>query len=381
MYLFERLFGVGFFSCTLVLTCLLLSHYSNKKLFINMYYFLLLVMAYCFVPHKGADLTRIIFTMKAYARLSIGELFNILKQSTTPLAVIFYHIVGKFGNDHLLPFAAALISIGLNLKLIQNSRDDFKADNKVVALVLFVFMSRGMFLQTISNIRTIMSFSVASIAVYREMVRGERFSRSILLYLISATLHAMGIVILIYRLLFMFVIKGSTVNKMIQRIAVAVACVGGGLFVGQRYLRALSRKSLNYYISARIGEGYVYTWEGILSIISILLAIYILIINKKTELLNNNNNNGEKEVKILVRFLLPLIVIDIISVAVEFNFFHRMSWFIHIMLIPVYIKTLADIRYTLLFSRVRKNLIIISSIMLIIACARGDLCSLKFFVL
>lgn len=381
MFIFERLFGVGLFTIMLVATCLIQARYSNKKLFIYIYYFTLLAMAYFYVPHEGADLTRNTLAMKAYARLPLRDLLDTIKQSATPVAILFYHIVGKFQNDHVLPFTAALITLGLNFKLVQNSRDDFKANCRVIAITLFIFMARGLFLQSISNIRTIMSLSIASLAVYNEFVRGKGFIRNLILYLIAATIHAMGVVIFFYRILYLFIIRGENVKNMIRRTVIGIVLLWSTLIIGQRYINALTRKSINYYTSARAGEGYTYFWEGLLSAISLLLVFYIIVIDRKNEKIISKENKSGFDIKYLISFIMPLIIIDLISIVIEFNFYQRMSWFVHIASIPIYVKVLTDTNGTEYCFKTETNFIIISTIMLVLACVRGDLCSLKFFVL
>ena len=381
MFLYERLFGVGLFSGILILICTMQSRYSNKKLFIGLYYVLLLVMAYCFVPHAGADLTRNILTMRAYARLSPERLINVLRQSTTPTAVLFYYIVGKIGNDHILPLAAALITIGLNFHLLNNSRKDFNSNNRIVAFVLFIFMSRGLFLQTISNIRTLMALSLVSIGVYNEFVRKSRFSKNIVFYLFAATLHTMGIVLFIYRILYMFAIKGVNVRRIVKRGSLGIILIVIALLFEQRYINALTNKALNYYDYARIGEGYSYIWEGILSALSLSLIAIIIIAYKRSNTDKRSENTNGLDAMNLVSFMLPLIIIDILSAFVEFNFYQRMSWFIHILAIPVYMKIITEIKDTKAYNSTRITVLILSIIMLVLACARGDLCSLKFFTL
>ena len=71
---------------------------------------------------------------------------------------------------------------------------------------------------------------------------------------------------------------------------------------------------------------------------------------------------------------------DVVAGFVEFNFFQRTNWFLTILMIPLIVQLLRVSNYSNSNRVIRNNLVFMSLIMLVVACARGDLCSLKFFI-
>ena len=111
MYLIERVIGIATYSIILLLICQFIakSKNNNRKKILNIYLLCLVLMAYFFVPPPGEDLYVIIPVMKSYASLSTTDLLLTLTTRETPLASLYYHIIGKFNLPGLLPAITALI--------------------------------------------------------------------------------------------------------------------------------------------------------------------------------------------------------------------------------------------------------------------------------
>ena len=381
MYLFERVIGVSFYSIVLIIVCVLLYKYSNRRVFLRVYWLILVVMAYFYIPHAGADLTRNIETMKAYARLDWAGIIYRLKDTITPIQILYYHLIGKLNNEHLLPAISAAITIGFYFSIIIRSQSKFNCSNKDVAIILFCFMARGLYLQTISNIRTLMSLAIVAFCIFEEFICEVKLYKLLPLYIAASFMHTLSLVLLLYRLAYIFVQRAKTKSQLLYRGFFAVLLFVGGYFGGRRYLEGLFAKTTVYYIAAQNGEGYTYLWEGLLSFIALVSMITIIARLTRITRFNNGLTDIEgKKASELCKYVLPLIGASIITIPVEFNFFQRVSWLISILQIPIGLLMLKEYAHDKRKRRIKQHIVLMAMISLLIACTRGDLCSLKFFI-
>ena len=144
-----------------------------------------------------------------------------------------------------------------------------------ITIAILVFMSRGWFLQIISNIQTIMAESIAAWCVYLEFYKHKKITRLLIPYLLSASLHSVEQIILIYRIGFLAIQRSKSVAQKVRRIVMLVIAAGGIYYVGRGYLTALIDKGNNYLSYAAEGTGYNYIWERVLSIYMIVIIVYI----------------------------------------------------------------------------------------------------------
>lgn len=385
MYLVERLISLAIYAFFLLLICNVISHTAKRdnSRILNIYILLLGIMGYCFVPHTGADLTRLLMTMKFYSSKSFSELSKVLPDSATPGVGLYFFAVGKLGNDKLLPCLSAIITFSICFSLLKHQADEKDVKQYHIAAALFLFMSRGLMMQIISNIRTIMALSICAWCVYQEFYEQTKLKKLVIPYIVAASLHIMGQVILIYRLIYLIIEKGKNPVQKVLRLASAGVCAIFIWLFGNSYITALVTKADGYYDAASLNEGYSYFWEGVLCVFTLIILMCMIISYRKNKcIINRNNLYSEIEINSttnLVCYILPLVVVDIIAGFVEFNFFQRVNWFLTILMIPLCVQLLKLGEYTENEKTLRSNITIVSVIMLILACARGDLCSLKFF--
>ncbi len=386
MYLLERILSLAIYVFILILICIGLSHTGkrdNHRL-LRLYIVILSIMGYSFVPHAGADLSRLILTMHFYSSKTLPDLVATLSSSSTPGVGLYFYIVGKLGNDKLLPCISALITFTLCFRLLhkQVDEEDVKAD--YIACALFVFMSRGLMMQIISNIRTIMALSICAWCIYAEFYKHLNWKKLIVPYILAASLHLMGQAMLVYRLAYLLIEKGKSPTQKIIRTIGSVAASAGIWIFGGKYITHFITQADGYYSIARQNEGYSYVWEGILCVVMLIILIYTIASFRKQEkiILSNARDTdiGINATNKLINYIIPLIGMDVAAGFVEFNFFQRTNWFLTILMIPLIVQLLRVSNYSNNNRVIRNNLVIMSLIMLVVACARGDLCSLKFFV-
>lgn len=386
MYLFERLIGLIIYVFFLFLICNGILHtgkIDNHRL-LKIYVIILAIMGYFFVPHAGADLSRLILTMHYYANKSLSELVSSVTSSSTPGMCVYFFVIGRLGNDKLLPCISALITFSLCFDAFHHQIEEAKVKRAYIATALFLFMSRGLMMQIISNIRTIMSLAICGWCIYHEFYNHKKWKNLIVPYILAASLHLMGQAMLVYRLAYLLIEKGKNPTQKILRTSAAVGVASLIWIFGNRYITSFLTKADGYFNSARQNEGYSYFWEGLLCVYVLVILVYMIIsFRKAKDNVQDSVSNGDMSIIAtirLIRYILPLIVLDIISGFVEFNFFQRTNWFLSILMIPLCVQLLKIAESNGTEKTICNNIRIASFAMLALACARGDLCSLKFFI-
>ena len=175
MYITERILSLLIFSLVLVLICCGIANSKLKvgKKLVTLYILILGIMGYCFIPHMGADLTRLLITMKFYTSKGTEGLYSALLSSSTPGTGLYFYIIGKTGNDHLLPAISAVITYSFCFSILKREYNNYETRSLYIAVMIFAFMSRGLTMQIISNIRTLMALSICAWCVYKEFCKKE----------------------------------------------------------------------------------------------------------------------------------------------------------------------------------------------------------------
>lgn len=383
MYLLERIVSLLIFVILLISISYILSKANKKTASYVIYAYVLClgIMGYFFIPNSGSDLTRLIYTMHYYAQLKGTALSEALFNNLTPGTALYFYTIGQLDNDRLLPFFSAIISFSFIFSILRRENENPLNSTLFIAVALFVFMSRGLYMQSIGNIRTVMSLAMFAWCVYLEYFEDKPFLSLLIPYIFAASIHQMAQFLLLYRLVYMIGETGTTIKKKTFRTSFSLTVLALIWLLSKSYINGLYEKMDMYLEFSQNDTGYWYFWEGLLSVISIILLIYIIV--KRKQYLTNSSQEivlQDKNCNSFVNFLIPLIIADIIFIPIEFNTFQRLSWFLSIMTIPL-VTSVLRIRYNQGSIRiVEKNILTISFIQLGLACARGDLCSLKFFL-
>ena len=389
MFLFARLVSLAIFALVLMLICIFISNTNDKKRaagYLTIYTVILTVMGYLFVPHSGADLTRLWIVMHQYAREDVMVFLQSLTSSLSPGVVLYYNIIGRLGNDHLLPAVSALITFSFCFAILHSllKKESTGFSTTEIAIALFLFMSRGLMMQIISNIRTLMALSIAAWCIYQEFYNKRSTKKLIIPYLLAASLHAMGIIIVLYRIAYSFIDQRGTRLQKINRWVLGFSAAAAVLLFGWKYILRVINKGFNYIRETQSGEGYFYLWEFILCVMTLMVLLYVIHFFRRAYRYNRNSGSADDlshATNQLLRYLTPLIIIEFIAIPLEFSTFQRINWYFTILLLPLTVCTLREVKlvspaHAKVF---RYNLLIAATAILFLACARGDLCSLKFF--
>lgn len=377
MFLIERLIGVSIYAFCILIFCTAIKKIKGVNIHLNIYCIILAAMGFFYVPLSGSDLGRIQLAMHSYANLSFNELINLMSQTSSPLTSLYYYIIGNLGDDRLLPCISAFITYSFCFGIIKSLYKCKHVYKNYIAISLIFFMSRGLFMMTIANIKTMLCLSIIAFAIFKISFEKKSFIKYSVLLIIGALIHNVGMLAtLLYFIFYAFMNKANT-NKIVKFIQITFIALLG-IYYGKNYFLLAIEKGGNYLEASRNFTGYFYIWEFILTLIVLIVNLYCIIlffrIKKK-----NNVITLDKSLLNFVRLIMYFTVLDIALIFIEFNSGFRLSLLISIIDIPFIIEML---NCNMFSSKIKKRLklfiLCCSFLMLFISCSRGDLCSLKF---
>ena len=371
--LIERLFGVGFY-------ILALGYYYNKiqharsansiSKYLNHYLILLAVMAFFYVPGESADLYRWRILAEPWKHETFSWFWNNrVITKPTPVGFLYVYIFQMTGIDGLLPMVCSLGFFGNVFHIFKCEAHRENCSSESVAATLLFFMSSGRFLEVISGVRCMLAFSIVARFMYDELYEKKSIIRSLPFYLLTVLLHSAAIPLVGIRLFcFIFEKKRSLISTFFNVIVVGAVCVVG-IKVGEDYLDAGMEKANNYLSKS----GYSYLWEYIIATLTLLIVVYLIV-----ELYRRYPDIIRKH-KDSVRFLLILLLIQIVTIR-SYSIYHRFMVVSTIMCIPAMLLFL-NTEESRGRMKSKQNIILISLLILLVACVRGNLCGYKFFLL
>ena len=356
MYLIERIIGQLCYCLCLIIIFIKIynGNYKSLKKVLRTYIILLAIMAFLFVPPQGADL---------YGSKDIIYLFkNSILNSPTPIAILYYYLFGKIGINGLLPCITSIIVYSNLFYIIYDYSKNNNIDKKAIATSIFFIMSCGFFMEVISGIRTMLAFSILARCFYNEMYNNKKFIGNIMYYIISIFIHSSAVGILLIRFVYYFIYenKRKIITKFFYLIVIIIFYI-----IFKKYILM----SLDKFESYTQEGGYFWIWE----LIKILIMNFSMIIM----LLKEENNK---------RIYLNLIIITFSTIMIilgEFNTFLRFSYFSVFIIMPIALKYFSNFYSKQKESNYEKIniMLLLSLIMLLLSCSRGNLSSLKFFIL
>ena len=351
------------------------------------------IMAFFYIPGNAADLCEWRNIYDAY--WDHRTFFEFLKgpvlDSSTPVSYIVIYLCQKTGLQGLLPCVVALVFFGFvfaifkdcakRCKLHDNTEKITKSlfKNNVngrtnatyaLALTLLCFMAAGEFLEVISGVRCLTALSIMAWCIYTEMVGERTLLKNFLIYGIACLVHLVAIPIFAVRLLYILVGQlGNKIPKAGNYITALVLSLVG-VAVGGRFLIAAFEKGVSYLSNS----WYSYTWEYLIGFMQLALILVTLIQYRKIK-----EEDGLGHLKALSLFNAFMCAVEIVF-CFEYTIFHRFIMFSSIIIVPI--------MYTVLQYKLQKNdyryvnfVRVLTLVMFFIACARGNLCGYKFFLL
>lgn len=385
MFLYERLIGVGLYSLALVLVCLALIGKSGKKIryILFLYSIILCVFAFKYVPYKTADLYRIYGYVESFQKYSFESLLKQqVEKSELGIASILYWAISKTGIPELLPTIISFVCYSCIFYIISKTAEKNQISGKNVAIALFFYMSIGNYMFVISGIRCMLGVSLLSFCFFRESVEKKFNILHIPLYVIAAVVHAFSVVLIAMRFLIVVLdTKTTFVRKLIYCLFLGV----GAAFVLIRYSDYIDKvlgKAENYVTN----DGYSYVWEYVIAILACIVMICVFL--KR----NRIKQASSIKLNVWIAYEIALFLVAL-CFCYEFTIFHRLTTYIMpIIALPMLMTVLQSndnmrSENAVSFGSVRDIplgfnafVVTMSALILLIACSRGTLSSLKFFV-
>lgn len=369
--LIERLCGVFVYALTLMCT-----YYSLKKArsyrrfsrILNVYLVILTVMGFFYIPGEQADLSRWRAIIENWHTLSFSSFYETyMRGSTYPMGLLLMYLCQQTRIDGVLPAVCAFLFHWNIFSILKMVYKKYECSAQDLALSLLLFMSAGRFLEAISGIRCLIALAILARCFCEEFLSQKFKIRNIFIELIAALIHPLALVLLAIRLAFLFIQRARTLWGKVFNIGLSLVVIMLGLRYGQAYVAYAADKALDFLTT----EVYSYTWEYIIGWILVVSTIYILYysdqINKK--ILSTPFRN-------LLLFCVLVLAIAVVF-CFEYSIFHRTISFLSMILIPISVFLLASSNKI----QHRKVIYYISVILLFLACARGNLCAYKVFVL
>lgn len=340
---------------------------SKIKKILRIYLIILTILAFFYIPTKTADLTRYISSAHLYSSFSFDYLINSLSKSKTPMHILYFYLLGLTKIDGLIPAVSCIIFYGFAFSMLADAANRFNLKSKTVALSLLFFMEMGGFLCVISSIRSFIAFAAIAYCCYFELVCNKSFIKHIPLYLFASLMHSAAMALVIIRIVMILLKKEKKVIKRVLNIILVGILVFIVFKFGNQYIASIFEKTDTYLN----GSVYSYIWEYIISwLYMIFSTIFILKIKI-------NNLNNKLDIYNYRNFIL-LINILIFIFNFEYSIFTRFQLFSSILFLPYFS---IGLDYTKNSSKILAIIfMLVSSVIFVIACTRGNLCGFKFLL-
>ena len=371
MYIVERIIGI--FTYVFIMFIMVFNIYRSKpgKLKKNLviYLILLVVLAFIYVPAPTADLHRYIVSAKEYASLTFSEILQLLSNTRVPAQVLYFYLLGKTGLDGMVAAVSAFIFYSCSFSILYKASKKFNLSNKSVAISLLFLMQTGSFINAISIIRTSVSFAIIAYCCYTELIENKSLVKHIPLYLFASLMHPAALALILFRLFIMLLKKEKNSYKKLLNYIVVFLLIAFIIANGDFYVEYIFEKA-QYYMS---GSVYSYIWEYLICIIFLLFSAFVTFVTRK--MFKNN-----LEIKNYTNFLI-LIQCALIAVSFEYSTFTRLQLFLSILFLPLFAIFLNRLEKEKIKSRTFTFVfIVVSTVIFVISCTRGNLCGYKFLI-
>ena len=381
--LIERFAGVFVYALFLSLFTFLVYKSNSKKhvtLLLAIYLVILMIMAFFFIPEPSSDLYRWLDITKNWSSYSFSYFLNeIAFKSNVPIAYLFIYLCRRTQINGILPMMSAFIFYSCFFSCLRKSLNDFNLKYKHIAIMLFVFMSMGRFVEIIAGVRCLVAVAIFSRCVYSEVISSKRhfFIKTLFLQIIeiiACLMHPFILVLFIIKSILSIFRKGDRLFERLFRIALLASISILVFTFGSSYIFSAISKTESYLFN----EHYGYAWEYFIAILMVLVIVYTIVVCVRS-LKFGFSRVETRQKNVVFNFLLFSSIFLIIAIVFLFQYsiFHRMITYVSILSLPLIGFALKN-RSNSSFER---NIMLLSIVILFIACSRGDLCSYKFFEL
>lgn len=368
-YFFERAVSVGLY----VIVCVIISNQiSLSKLTIKQGMItltgLLAIMAYFIIPAQTMDLYRLWITASDYSQYSFVEMARKIFDArwSSPLGIYYVSAISKI-NPHLLPAITALWFYGNISYIISDYSKKHDISNSAVAAVIIFFLSRGVYGEVISGIRSMLAFSIIAKCIYDEIYNKKGILIHIPVYVALSLFHSGAIAAIVIYLFF----RSVFIEKGWGRIVYAFIGIVTILIFYFFFNSVATRNLDNVFSLFSDSGGYFYGWEFLFNTIYMLIIFYILRHTARPYYLTD----GSVKMR---RIAMTYFVIAILSIR-SYSVYHRFISFASFCSLPVLIEIIEDTERDKAIVP-RRNVIILAIIMFVMSGVKGNLNGIKFFI-
>jgi len=314
------------------------------------------------------DLYRLWITADEYNKYEIPQMITkIFSGWTSPLGLVYVCVISRV--DHSLLPAVTAFMFYSNISYI--AWDYYRKHNvsrSSFALVLLFFLSRGVYGEVVSGIRSMLAFSFVARCIYDEVYNNKSIIWNIPLYIIMALFHSTSMV----AVGIWFVLKVIFEQKGYRRLmylAVLIAAVS--VFYSRWGNIALRNLDVGLRRLSQ-GDSYSYVWEFAFN--SIYMIISLVLIWKTTQ--GSQLSEDGTKLRIITTAIYGIAMLCITS----YSIYHRFISFVTMLSIPVMIESIniCDVQGRIVPKR---NLFILSVLMMGMSCIKGNLNGIKFFII
>ena len=374
-YFVERFLGVGIYAIWALGVLFSLGRKRNSYRSIFRFYTIFLtILSFFYIPAQMNDLYRLWETASMFTRLPFGDMVTaIFARWSQPLGFLYICTLCRF-NIHLVPAITALIFYTNVFYIVADYSERNEIASKVVAVVTFLLLSRGLYCEVISGIRCMMAFSIVARCIYTEIYKKRSVIVHLPIYIICVFIHNTSIVAVAVYLITkaLFEVRGW------KRI-IYVLVIGTVMVLFSRYstgiIDATYEKAFGYLESG----GYSYIWEFVFNGIYALLTIYLMY-------KGCNRYSISKEGLALRRTCMVFYIMCLVFVNI-YSIYHRYISFVSLISLPVLLEVI-DQRYKNEITENREsntrsivytNILIVAMIMLFFSGIKGNLNGIRFF--
>ena len=384
MFLFERLFALAIYVLILLIVCFFLSQRnSNYKRIFFVYTLLLATMGFFYVPYETADLYRIYELLKDFSRYDWDKfLYYELAGDLLKVDSIYYWLIAKTGEFRLLPAINAILCYSCIFYIISHTAERYNISRKNIAIATFFFMSIGTYMGSIAGIRSMLGVSLMSFCFFRESIEKKFKWWHIPIYLFAVFVHHFVFVLMVGRLIVPILTrKMSVVKKMGYLIFVGILGLIA-IMLFRSYIGEIINKGKEYIEDSP----YTYAWGYLIAVI--VGGMLLSIVFKVRRSVNENNLN---DFYLYVIFCLCIAVCFIYEYSIFVRCIRHIASVIALPLLMLTLqkqdlfKTISQNQFRIAVYNekisYKTKFLLWVVVLLLLTCARGELCSLKFFVL
>ena len=168
------------------------------KKWLPIYIYVVFIMAYAVEPSFGVDLTRYFAILEQLGDISFRA--AVLKMNDNLIVENFlFWVIAQFNMPHLLPAitTSTVYGIGGYITCDWASGYNYRHTWKILAIQFLMIP----LILVACNIRNVFSFSIVTLAVYREFIKKRRDLLTVALYILPVFMHKTGILLVVIRLL------------------------------------------------------------------------------------------------------------------------------------------------------------------------------------